>query len=209
MTFEPSTGLCSITALKSYVTRGVKLYFNAGLYSFFENFNSIKYVGINEAGSTANIKIQIQDTKYNNIDISGYGSCYKMTQEYNSLYLWNTLKSFVIVSAMVPIVDEFTPAPSLSPVENKVVNSSISTSNSTMRILTDFEPLITTGSDARSVIQYSPRSEFRRIDMNSVGEISNIDVRIMWKDIFGALHDVYIPPYGSSATIKFLFEKKK
>jgi hypothetical protein len=196
MTFDAVTGICKLTALKSYVTKNMKVFFSQGLYSFFENFNAIDHVDMLIGGSDNYMQIIVEDTKNNSVDIPGFGSCYVMTQEFNSLYLWNEFKSLVIISATIPIKDEFAPT------------SNNTSSNQLLRILTDLEPIVQQGPEARSVIQYVPSGEYRRIDLQSVGMLNTLDIRILWKDIYGVLHSVYIPPNGSPATIKFLFEHK-
>lgn len=141
------------------------------------------------ANATATATIQAKFEQCNLLEVR---------QDYQTTYLWTDVKSIVVVTTLVPIKEEFTPA----------VNQTTASTDDFLRILTDFEPPITLGSDIRSVYTYVPTAEYRRIDMKGKAPLNMFDVSIYWRDKDGVLHDIVIPAFGQGASIKFLFEKK-
>lgn len=130
------------------------------------------------------------------------------TQEFNSLFLWNSLKSIVITSSSIPVTNEFLPSIPFN--DNGISQGSIfvATQNQFRKIVSDFEPQIVEGTDSRSTIQYLPTAEYRRIDLKGKTPLTTFDVQIYWVDQNGLFYPLYLIPFSNSISIKFLFEKK-
>lgn len=118
-----------------------------------------------------------------------------MTQESPALFLWNSIRSLVLTTGTVPIKAEYIPN-----------STQGSTSDNFIPILTDFEPLQSSGND-RSLIQYYPTSEYRLIDLRGATPLNTFDLQIYWQDKQQNRYPLYLPPLGS-ADIKFLLRKK-
>jgi hypothetical protein len=119
---------------------------------------------------------------------------YQITQEYNTLYLWNSFKDLVFISNSMPIVNEY-------------IKSTTAGLVNFQPIVTDFEPLLAAAGDARSTLQYFPQGPYRLINMNGTIPLKRIDVQVFWKDSEDNLYPILIPK-GQPLTIKFLFIKK-
>jgi len=127
-----------------------------------------------------------------------------MKGDYSNLYNWVDIQSIVFVSNLVPVVDEFVPAGRLNP------NSSIgtlSTSNPTLQIITDFVPEIQTGVDINSNIVYFNQGEYRLSNLVSDTPLRAINVQIYFTDRNNQLFPLYLEPFGF-ASCKLMFRKK-
>lgn len=117
-------------------------------------------------------------------------------QEYPVLYLWNDLKSIVVTSGAIPTKEEYTSVGQGS-------------NNSFQKILTDFEPDIESGTDSKSVIQYLPTAEYRRVDLKGRVPLTTIDLQFYWKTVYQELLPISLVPFSNCITCKILFEKKQ
>jgi hypothetical protein len=96
--------------------------------------------------------------------------------------------------------------PDISPAFWAIVQN-IASSSSYQPILTDFQILITNGTEARSYAQFFPSGEYRLIDMTGTTPMTNIDIQVYWQDKFQQLYPLYINPLDS-LDMKILFRKK-
>ena len=119
---------------------------------------------------------------------------YKITQQFNSLYRWNSFKDIVFLTNQIPVVYEY-------------IRSNAAGLVNFQPILTDFEPLLTEAGDARSSLQYFPQGPYRLINLNSSIPLKKIDVSVFWKDELNNLYPIQISK-GQVLTIKLLFIKK-
>ena len=199
-TYDSETGLISLFAEQAYVsaTSNTRVYISYRVLNLMNSFNG-KFIS-DDNGAIINGKyfqFTIEDTK-NNIPVSPVGY-YQMTQDFSTLFLWNILKSIVITTGTIPTRYEIVPISS---------GSQTSAQNNFLPIVSDFEPLIQSGTDAFSTIQYFPPGEYRMIDLKGNNPLITVNVNFQWQDTSLNLHQLYIPP-GMSATIKFLFRKRR
>jgi hypothetical protein len=155
---------------------------------------TVLYVNVNQmtlsnAATATNASVQAKFEQCNLLEIK---------QDYQTTYLWSDVKSIVLLSNLIPVKEEYTPT----------VFNTTQSSDDFLRILTDFEPPLTSGSDIRSTYTYTPSAEYRRIDLKGNAPLNMFDVSVYWKDTDGILHNILIPPFGNGISIKFLFEKK-
>jgi type 1 glutamine amidotransferase len=86
--------------------------------------------------------------------------------------------------------------------------TSQSTSNSNISpIISDFQIEFSALNQYRPVIQYTPSNEYRLIDLYGTTSLSNIQIGVLWKDVFGNFHEFYLNA-GGTASIKLLFRRR-
>lgn len=119
---------------------------------------------------------------------------FKIEQDYNSLYRWNSFKDIVFKTNTIPIVNEY-------------IRSNAAGQVNFQPILTDFEPLLSKAGDSRSNLQYFPQGPYRLINLNSSVPLKKFDVSVFWKDEKENLYPIRLFR-GQVLTIKFLFIKK-
>lgn len=124
-----------------------------------------------------------------------------ISQEYESLYNWNSITNLLFTSASLPITQEFTPA------QNNMINTTTSTTNSTLAILTDFAVASTTGFDIKEPIIFNSQGEYRLINMSSQSPLRAMDISAYWSDRFNNIFPIFLEPTGQ-LTIKILFRRK-
>ena len=204
MIFNSVTGICSLIAQTGYTAHSI--YFNQPLFLFFDNFKCNR-IGYSQA-TGKDVKIYIANTGANDYAghppgyaLAGAVDSYIMAQEYDSLFLWNGVRSLVFTSSGLTIADEAL---------NINNNLSISSSNISRKILTDFEFNIQSGisnNTLRSYIQYNPTAEYRLIDLTSTSPIYLFDIQIYFQMKDLTLIPLYIMP-DESLSMKILFRKK-
>ncbi len=123
----------------------------------------------------------------------------EMSQEYNSIYFLNSLQSVIFTTQNVPVSTEFQSS-------NLLLNTSAQ--NNALSILTDFEPAFTNAGESRSILQYLPTAEFRRIDLQSTTSLKIFDIQFYFRDKEQVLRQLTLGP-GETLSVKILFEKKQ
>lgn len=204
MTYDPVTSLFSLWAQQSYYqnanpgnTTNILIWMNTSLYDFFSSFNTL-FNGFSPVGPGQNFAIVVQPN-YNNIPTapSGY---YQMTQEYSTLFEFNSLQSVLFQSANLSVNQE-----SLSSVGMQNIGS---TSGNQVAMITDFEPISNSSAGQfRQDLQYNPTAEYRLANLTSTSALTLIDIQVYWVDKKGFNHQLIIYP-GDTLTIKIVFIKK-
>lgn len=133
------------------------------------------------------------------VDLSGY----KITQESNTLYLWNELRSILFTTGTITVRSESVPT----------LNSSgdvLQVNNNSLKILTDFEPQSaspTSGGSFKNYFQYYPQGPYRLLDLTGTRELTYIDFQIFCQNSLGVITPLLIPP-NQSVSVKIMFMKK-
>lgn len=206
--FDSVSGLFSIVAEYAYANNAgeYEIYFNSKLFSFFDNFK-VKRLGY-DLPNGKDVLIYIQNNGNNDYKAHAPGfsasttnDSYIMTQEYDSLFLWNSARSLVFISNTVPVANEAL----------NVRNSESTSTTSTFRkIMTDFEFNIQSGisnNTLRSYVQYYPQGEYRLINLESNGALYTFDVQIFFQTADLKLYPLMIYP-GEYISMKILFRNK-
>ena len=186
MTYTAQTELCSLVAPVEYdttITNPVYIYFNNNLANYFpalQNFGT--------ADATLNKWIRVKDN-FNNRSTIGGNNYYTITEEYNTLFLWNDLQKIVLETDTIPV-------------NNELLGSQ---TNKTRKIITDFEPL--SSINDRSAIQFYPQGALRFYDLVSNYPLTNMNVKIYWADKAGVQYPIYLND-TDNLTIKLYFKKK-
>jgi len=129
---------------------------------------------------------------------------YQFSQEASSVPSWTPVSSIVFVSYTIPVNSTESGTPQFLG-KNPTSNNSI---NNLSNTITDFEISQDVGTEiANCVLQYQPTAEYRLLDLNSNNALSQLHIKVYWKDKWGQMHEYYLS-YGSTASLKLLFRKK-
>lgn len=128
---------------------------------------------------------------------AGNATLLQMQQQYPALADWNSLQSIQLISNLLPINREF--IPSFDPLKNGVVSS--------VGVLADFIPLVETGPEFRTSIEFVAGGPWRLIDMYGDTPITRVDLAFYWTDELGVARIIYVP-VGKIATAKMMFIRK-
>lgn len=191
--FDPNTLLLSYQFAPIYLYTNapnarINVFMNYKLLSFLDGFDFLFLDSKSDIGA--------QVTPYatgNNFN----GTDYTMTQNYQTLALWNVFKSIQLVTNLIPIKNEYVPIPN---------NENRNTLNS-RGIIKDFIPLYDKGPEGRTFINFTLGSAYQLINLNSNTPLKSVDISIFWEDRYGNSYPVTIP-YNQIATLKFVFIKK-
>jgi hypothetical protein len=205
----PQTGYSKqvFSATGATDSAGTKVYMNASLFGYFESFPSRYYGGGQLAGK--DVQLLVYDDGDNNlvVGVAGTNGVYKSTtnpnlpmgpyymmeQDYSTLYLWNDFSSIVITSNTIPVNKEYLPK----------INGQVNV----QPILTDFQPNVQSGPDAKSTLQYLPSGEYRVIDLVSDAPLNQFQFSVYWTDHTQTLYPLKLSP-SDYVSIKILFRKK-
>ena len=181
-------------------SKGFEIYFNTRPYQLLSTFPS-KFVG--NAGQK-NYRLVMNNT---NISRARPVPAVMVLQEISTVAIWNPIASIVFCTSLIPIQPSNTSPPKLFGDNNTNLVSSGNNSNLT-NILTDFEISVTETNQYRPFISYTPQSEYRLIDMNSITNLNKIDLLAFWKTHYGELIPLKLPP-GCAAHMKILFRHRR
>lgn len=188
-----------------------KLYFNTELYLLVSGLPSIKQL---ETPTTLNMNYQILFpttktglnlvTLYTDVTQTTSYIAVKSRSEYVPLSYWNPIDSIIFTSTYINVVPELVTANS-----PYGLTGAREVSNAEQYyILFDYMSPSYGASDYHPNISYEPIAEYRLSDMYGIGDISQLQIRTLWKDKWGVLHTFTLET-GSSAALKLLFRKKK
>jgi len=128
-------------------------------------------------------------------------------REISSIAIWNPIASIAVASSLLPIQPTQTSSPKdIGTSKNNLSDGGGNNANLT-NIFSDFVIPVSASNQYRPVIDYSPSSEHRFLDMNSCMNMNRVDVMVYWKDHFGKLNPMVLPP-GCAAHVKLLFRRK-
>lgn len=126
-----------------------------------------------------------------------------MSQESNTLYLWNELRTILFTTGTITVRNEAVPLLNAAGQVQQVNNNSL-------KILTDFEPQSaspTSGGSFKNYFQFYPQGPYRLLDLTGTRELSYIDFQIFWQNSLGVIFPLLIPP-NQSVSVKIMFMKK-
>lgn len=213
--YNPTTQIISLMAEQAYATdvsgNFVGVYMNSRLFGFFQSFETI-FKTQTTIPNGLNYQILVKSNGNNVIpaDSAAFPELttpyYQMSQEYQTLYAWNSFRSIQFITGSMPVKTELITIPYL---QNNFSNSQQTNQSGTpvfSPILTDFE-VATDGADIRTYIVYFPSAEYRLSDMQSTTPLYQFTLKINWIDTSGNTHPLYIRQ-TEVATAKFMFRKK-
>ena len=213
LTWDVTSSKAILQAQEQYFNQSnaarVKIYMNPPLFALFNSFPSLNfgtkgvtlgrnhqllvadYQGINTILLPTNVIAPAVQTIYT-----------QMFQEFSTIDTWSPVSSIVFTSNTLPIISNQLSAPLIF--NNGQTSTGIGNNANFAQVITDFA---TNQQVFKPNILYTPTAEYRRIDMTGNTPLTNIDINVYWRDKLGQLIP-FLLASGSTATIKFLFEKK-
>ena len=185
----------------------ILIYFNSRLHELF--------VGLRNTFMTydgdKNYKMTVLDPRGTNFRLVklANGTTYTFIQSHQeicSIGLWNPVASIVFCSSLLPIVPTQTSKPNV--ISNQTNNFTSGGDNSNItNILSDFEIAVDALNQYRPFILYAPSAEYRLLDLSSGYDLNRLNIQVFWKDHFGNLNPLFVPP-GCAGHLKLLFRRK-
>lgn len=212
LTWDTNTSKAILQAQTQYYEQGntakIKVYMNAPLFALFNSFASL-YYGTKGITLGRNNQIIIQDFQGVNTILlptnappANQTEYTQVFQEFSTIDTWTPVASIVFTSNTIPIISNQLSAPLLF--NNGNTSSGLGNNANFAQIITD---LATNQQVFKPNVLYAPTAEYRRIDMTGNLPLSNIDINVFWRNKIGQLIPFTLAS-GSTATIKFLFERK-
>jgi hypothetical protein len=129
-----------------------------------------------------------------------------MYQEGSTIALLNPVESVVLTSGIIPINNENVGIPRLFNASKQLVGQTQNNANISP-IISDFQIEMSATNQYKPQINYTPNGEYRLIDLYGSSSLSNIQIGVLWKDIFGYFRQ-FILQSGMQANVKLLFRRK-
>ena len=214
MTWDTTQQSAILQAEEAYFDKSnvakVKIYFNPPLFALFNSFPSLNF----GTGSTVSLGRNYQMVIANfggintillptNVTPPAVQTVWtQMFQEFSTIDTWSPVASIVFTSNTIPIISNQLSAPLVF--NNGQSSTGIGNNANFAQIITD---MATNQQVFKPNVLYNPTAEYRRIDMTGNTPLTNIDINVYWRDKLGQLIP-FVLASGSSASIKFLFERK-
>jgi hypothetical protein len=128
-----------------------------------------------------------------------------MGQAFSTGPTMTPITSIIFTTSLLPVLPSLLGVPQLFSGSNfGVINQD---NNNIINTVTDLEVNLVRGDEYLPNVIYEPTAEYRLLDLQSNAPLSAIQISVVWKDIFGQLHDFYLQN-GCGATLKVMFRKK-
>lgn len=133
--------------------------------------------------------------------INGFaGDVLQVSQEFPTLHLWDTVKSIIFTTSLIPVVKEILPNSFSSDQSNNVSNNSLS-------ILTDFNIPKNANEPRPSIFDYVPSGEYRMISMSQCNPYKVGDVTANYQDYSGQIFPINLLSV-TNFDMKAMYRKK-
>jgi len=203
--YDPTSNDVSLlgdkTGYDTTATTHIGIYMNNACHLLFSSLNTIYYGG--SADNGMNYKVQMKtekgDSNVLTLDSVDYITAY---QEFPCTSTWNACKSIVVMANGLGIGQSISTTPKVYNGLTKNINAN---PNVSYPIITDIEVLLTTGTELKPNVLYSPNF-YRWFDLYGTSDVSEIIISVFWKSKYGELKPVMLP-VGSYSDIKILFCK--
>jgi hypothetical protein len=199
----------------------LKVWFNAPLFNYFSSFQAEKEpFRLSNATSSNGKHFRFQWWNfYNSTEqtantfippdfLNRAPSAEKyiaINQSYSTVPLMNPVKSIVFTTSLLPILPEIVSAPQTiggtTNFQNDGNNANV------QNVLTDFEVELVSGEETRPTVYYVPSAEYRMVDLQSNQPLTSIQLRVNWRNKFGALIPLLLGTDGN-AQMKILFRRR-
>lgn len=213
LTWDVTSSKAILQAQEDYFNQDlaarVKIYMNPPLFALFNSFPALNF---GTQGVTLGRNHQILVADYQGINTISLPTnpvapelptiYTQMFQEFSTIDTWTPVASIVFTSNTLPIISNQLSTPLIF--NNGQISTGQGNNANFAQVITDFQ---TNQQVFKPNILYTPTAEYRRIDMTGNTPLTNIDINVYWRDKLGQLVP-FLLASGSTATIKFLFEKK-
>jgi len=114
-----------------------------------------------------------------------------------SIGRWNSARSLILVSNLLPIRPDNIPTNTIDPANYS--------SDGTLQIVSDFLlPLDPDPTTDRGIVEYLPTAQYRWVDIVSKTPLTTLDFTFYWTNFLGQTFPLYLDPYASM-NIKVIF----
>jgi hypothetical protein len=138
--------------------------------------------------------------------LSGTITYMQMYQETNgSSCILNPVESIVLTTGILPINNSNIGLPKIFNNQGQLI--SVGNNSNISPIISDFQIEFNALNTYRNQIQYTPSGEYRLIDLFGAVPISNIQIGVLWKDIYGNFRNFNLNA-GCSANMKLMFRRR-
>jgi len=206
LNFDTQTNIailnCDVLGYDTTSADYIKIFFNPPLYQLFSSFPAYIQTFANNS-----LNLQIITNTFGGSNIIPYPSisplydAIQVFQEYSTIALWTPVTGIVFCSNTLPIVPNQISSPLLF-IDGKQYSNG--NNSNIAQIITDF--VSDTGIYKPNIV-YTPRAEYRLIELQGNRPLNNFDLTVFWKNRVGELVPFRLSS-GSTATIKILFTKK-
>lgn len=131
-------------------------------------------------------------------------NAFAMEQSFSTGPTMTPITSIIFTTSLLPVLPSLLGIPQLFIGNTGVVNQD---NNNIINTVTDLEVNLTRGDEYLPNVIYEPTAEYRLLDLQSNAPLTSIQISVVWKDIFGQIHDFYLQN-GCGATLKVMFRKK-
>ena len=208
------------------------MFFNEPMYNLFSAFTSIHYgtTSITNAqldtasqatvaGNFSIFAYYIQAINYNfknylttnNSLINETQNWFLTESEYSPVPMWNPISSLIFSTSFIPVQMSLTTNPNVygsSTYDATYANGTDGNNSQISTMISDIQVPLTTGSEYKPTVLYSPANEYRLIDLNGNVPLKQASFSISYKTKFGEVLPFYL---GSlcGANLKIMFRRKR
>lgn len=204
--YDSVSGQMTFNCDSSYDTKGnnpIYIYANPQMQNLLAGFDWMNYGYASSDGKVFRLNIyNLYGT--NSFQQNDGTTIIQAYEEYNSIINWCPIQCLSIVSSTLPLAQTIVN----DPVQfNSQSSMSISSSNISTPILTDFTVALENGKEYLGSVNYVSPAQYRLIDMFGHGNIKNVGLNVIWKDIYSNTYNFELSS-GCSANLKLLFRNK-
>lgn len=135
------------------------------------------------------------------------GLSYAYRQEFDTTGNISKFQSLLFVSPSLPVNTDIISNTSVVQGPPSAGANFGSVAGGFIPLITDFEIDQSSVKNLHGVIHYIPSAEYRRLTMRGKHPVTQIDIDVFWKDVYGNVFPVLIQT-NSAITIKILFEEQ-
>ena len=192
------------------------IYMNSSLFYLFNGFNALSFgftPNAQEDMTNGKNYMLLTDMERQTFTVPALPpfipaqTLWYITTEYACCPFWTPIQNISFIASTIPISPLFSlPTIILGDTASIITNpSNLATAN----IITDFDINVTTGLEAKSIIQYTPSGEYKWIDLQGGDKpLSELSFYVCWKDKLSGGYHRFMLSSGGSASVRLLFRKK-
>jgi len=167
----------------------IYIYVNSAMYELLNGFLTSESKDLTNG---KNYLIQMINNG-NTISLENYDSI-PMIQEYSSMESWCPVQSILITTNNIPVYPEVVGNPNVfEPKQEYNTNA-----NQNLNIITNFSVNLDNPTAYLPSVSYSTTNNYRYIDLMQSQHLTNIDIKVYWRDKYSRIHPLYLLPQTSS-----------
>jgi hypothetical protein len=205
--YDSTTGQMVLNVESSYDVKAnqdpIYIYANPQMYNLLSGFEWLNQGATQPSGQ--NYRLHVFSLYNTNVYVQPDGTqLIQSYEEYNSIINWCPIQCLTVTSSSLPLSQTIIN----DPVQfNSLTNMTSSSSNISSPILTDFTVALDTGKEYLGSVNYTAPAQYRLIDLFGHGNVKQINLSVIWKDIYSNSYQFELAS-GCSANLKLLFRNK-